>query len=125
MKYFGKYVASGSAALLVQLAVLTLMINAFHVDPVAASTAGFIVACVVNYSLQHLLVFSSDRSMAVTASRYVAVTTVMLGVNALVFAAFNRLGGLSPVVAQILATGCVFIANFVCNRHFTFAAAAK
>ena len=119
--YFAKYVAAGSTALLIHLSILKILIKTFDVVPVVASAVGFIVACIVNYSLQHTVVFSSNRRpMAHTARRYVVVTSVLLGVNSVLFALFNSIVGAPPMLAQIAATGCVFIANFFFNLHFTF-----
>ena len=120
MTYFAKYVVVGSTALVLHLAILKFLIKTFHVLPVAASAAGFIVACIANYFLQHTVVFSSIRPMAKTARRYVLVTSALLGVNSVLFMLFNSVIGASPMLAQIAATGCVFVANFFFNRHFTF-----
>jgi putative flippase GtrA len=93
-------------------------------SPWQASAAGFVIACAFNYSLQRLWVFQSNRSQVAALPRYVAITTVMLGINTMLFTALSE-SGLPPLVAQTVTTGCVFVLNFFGNRYFTFGALAS
>jgi putative flippase GtrA len=121
MAAFLRYVVVGGSALGLHLAVLQTLLWADACSAWAASAVGFVVACVFNYSLQRLWVFQSDRSHAVALPRYIAITTVMLGVNTALFAMLFGFG-FPPLAAQTVTTGCVFVLNFFSNRHFTFGA---
>lgn len=124
MSAFVRYVVVGGAATLLHLLVLQGLIWGRVCVPWTASAMGFIAACALNYTLQRLWVFRSSRSHAAALPRYVAITTVMLGVNTLLFSALVRLG-LTPVVAQLLTTGCVFLLNYFGNSRVTFAARSR
>lgn len=122
MAAFVRYVMVGGSALGLHLAVLQGLLWA-ACTPWIASAIGFVIACVLNYSLQRLWVFRSTRSHMAAAPRYVAITTVMLGVNTLLFSVLYG-AGLPAVAAQTVTTGCVFVLNFLGNRYVTFAAHA-
>lgn len=121
MGAFLRYVIVGGLALGLHLAILQMLLLGAVCSPWAASAIGFVVACGFNYTLQSLWVFRSSRTHAVALPRYVAITTVMLGVNTILFVVLNGLG-LTPVLAQTVTTGCVFVLNFLGNRRFTFGA---
>jgi putative flippase GtrA len=119
MAAFVRYSIVGGLAFALHLALLQILLLRAACPAWAASAIGFVLACVFNYALQRLWVFRCGRSHAVAALRYVAITTVMLGVNMVLFGLLYRLG-LEPVVAQTITTGCVFVLNFHGNRRFTF-----
>jgi len=118
---FVRYVVAGSLAFATHLAVLEALMRLAGTVPWLATTVGFVLACVVNYSLQHAWVFRSARPHLAAGPRYIAVTLVMLGVNAALFSLLHGRAGLPPALAQALTTGGVFVLNFLCNRRFTFA----
>jgi putative flippase GtrA len=123
MKQFASYFVVGGAAFVLHVAVLEGLL-AYGFQPAwLASAIGFVVACLANFTLQRLVVFRSRRSLHSAAWRYAAVTLAMLGVNTILFSFLNSLLGVPPLAAQTVTTGSVFVLNFVCNRHFTFAAA--
>jgi len=119
MAAFLRYGIVGGFAFGLHLALLQILLLSAACPAWAASAIGFVLACVFNYALQMLRVFRSGRSNVVAVPRYMAITTVMLGVNIVLFVMLNRLG-LKPVVAQTITTGCVFVLNFHGNRRFTF-----
>ncbi len=119
MTTFLRYVMVGSAALGVHLVVLQALLLAKACPPWMASAIGFVVACVFNYLLQRLWVFRSSRSHMIALPVYAAITTIMLGVNTVLFALLLGFG-LPPLVAQTATTACVFVLNFFGNRHITF-----
>src|SRR5262245_30941626 len=117
MSYFWKYFVAGTVALAAHIAILKALIAAFSLPAVIATSIGFCAATEISYILQHIFVFASDQPMLSTARRYAATTLLMLGVNAVLFTLVIELTGLTPSLAQIVATGCAFIGNFVCNLH--------
>jgi putative flippase GtrA len=122
MVAFLRYVVVGGGALGLHLSILQALLFVEACAPWIASAIGFVLACIFNYTLQRLWVFQSDRSHAIALPRYAAITTVMLGVNTILFAMLFGFG-LPPLLAQTLTTGCVFVLNFFVNRRFTFGVA--
>nr|WP_294546094.1 GtrA family protein [uncultured Rhodopila sp.] len=120
MAAFLRYAIAGGLALALHLIVLQSLLS-IACPALPASAIGFVLACALNYTLQKLWVFRSSRAHAVALPRYVGITTVMLGVNTLLFGLLHGLG-LAPLAAQTATTGCVFVLNFLGNRRFTFGA---
>jgi putative flippase GtrA len=118
-----RYFVVGGSALGLHVAVLQGLLLSGLCTPSIASAIGFIVACVLNYSLQRLWVFRSARSHIAAAPRYIAITTAMLCVNTLLFSILYD-AGLTPVPAQTITTGGVFLLNFFGSRYITFRAHA-
>ena len=124
MTYFARYVVVGSTAFLLHVVILEALLAAGLSSATAASAIGFVAACILNFTLQRTIVFHSRRGWRMTALRYVVVTLAMLGLNSTVFFISNAWLGVPPIVAQTVTTGAVFVLNFFCNRHFTFAMTA-
>jgi putative flippase GtrA len=120
---FARYLVVGSVAFAVHLATLESLLTANFPSASAASAIGFLVACVVNFTLQRAWVFRSMRGVSDAVARYGAVTLATLGVNTFLFSLLHAGCGIPPAAAQTATTGSVFVINFFCNRHFTFAPA--
>lgn len=121
MMYFARYVLVGGTAFLLHVTILEGLLGAGLSSATAASAIGFVAACVLNFTLQRTVVFNSRRGWRAAALRYVIVTLAMLGLNTAIFFMLNAWLGLPPIAAQTTTTGAVFVLNFFCNRHFTFA----
>lgn len=120
-RQFRRYVLAGSAALATHLTVLILLVELTGMPKTAATMVGFAAALPVNYLLQHAFVFSpQSRDHAVFFTRYLVVTLTAAGLNALLFAGLVRGGQVPYPVAQVIATGVIFVLNFLANRSFTF-----
>lgn len=117
-----RYGLVGLLAVAVHYVVLIGLVESSLLAKVPASIAGFCLATPVNYYLQHLWVFRSERAHATALPRYLAVTSAGLAINALAFTA-----GLQLVVpyllAQAIAIALVTAFNFTANRFYTFSAA--
>ena len=124
MMYFARYVVVGGTAFLLHVAILEVLLAAGLPSATAASAIGFVAACVVNFTLQRTVVFHSRRGWRMAALRYVVVTLAMLGVNTVIFFMLNAWLGVPPIAAQAVTTGAVFVLDFFCGRHFTFAVTA-
>lgn len=117
---FVRYFVSGGSALFLHVATLVLLVEVFGSWPTVASGIGFVVATVWNYTLQRYWVFEADGSHRVLFSRYVAVTFVTFGLNIALFWLLYRIVGLWYPASQVVATGVIFLVNFVVNRSYTF-----
>ena len=117
---FGRYLVSGFVALAVHLMVLTVLVETVALNASVATSIGFVSGLIVNYLIQHRWVFRATGAHSVLFARYAAVTLVTFALNILLFRiAFYGLG-LWYLPAQILASGVIFVANFIINLQYTF-----
>ena len=121
-KQFLRYLVAGGSALSFHFLLMTLLIETGSSGEVAASAAGFLAGCLLNYTLQYHYTFTSNVDHQSAVLRYTVVTLAMLLLNLLIFKALLTLVGTGWVLAQLIASGTVFFGNFVINRRFTFAA---
>jgi putative flippase GtrA len=120
MVVFIKYFASGMTAVGVHFLVMIVLVELFSTPPPIGSFSGFCAGSIVNYYLQYSWTFRSNQSHRLAFIRYTTITLVMLLLNLLVFQLAWKQIGVDYRIAQILATGIVFMANFVINSHYTF-----
>jgi putative flippase GtrA len=117
---FARYFVSGSLALATHLIVLMTLVELLAMSASLATSIGFFIGLSVNYIIQRRWVFHVDGAHRVLFVRYVGITLATFGVNILLFRiAYEGLGLWYPL-AQVLATGIIFVANFVINLHYTF-----
>ena len=89
-----------------------------NVGPVAASTIGAVVGCVINYLLAREIVFRSNAPYEGSFPRFAAVAIAGIAVNALVI---SMLVQFIPVtVSQMIATSAVLLLGYTANKNWTF-----
>ena len=115
--YFTGLGAIGTAG---HYATLIVLVQLWDVDPVIATTFGFIVGAVINYMLNYHITFQSDKRHVEALSKFLLVATIGAGINA--FIMFVGVDGLKIhyLLAQIIATGIVLAWNFLVNKFWTF-----
>lgn len=117
---FIRYFCSGGLAMLLHFSILILFIEHFSIDPLIATTSGFCLAVIFNYTVQFYWTFKVKGPHLHFFTRYLAVTLVTLCINNGLFWAALSLLHLPYLMAQILATGTVFLINFFINHFYTF-----
>ena len=117
---FRYFVAGGLAAAL-HIAILALLVEFIHLNATLATTVGFVVASVFNYSLQYHWTFSATGSHILHFPRYCVVTSITVLINAGAFWTLNAALGVPYIIAQLVTTGLIFLLNYEVNRRFTFA----
>ena len=116
---FMKFAVVGGLAAAVHYSVLVALVSAGAMGPVPASGVGFLVSATFNYWLNYRYTFRSGRSHAAAAPRFAAVATAGLAINQVVVAVL--IGHVAHyLLAQIVATACVMVWNFVLGRIWTF-----
>ena len=120
LKLFSKYFASGSIAALIHFIILISLVELFFFNSTIATTIGFCIGTIANYLLQYHWTYSHNKSHAKTFTKYIIVTTCMLGVNNIVFWCQVELLSIHYVIAQIFATGIVMLLNYTINTTYTF-----
>lgn len=107
-------------AVVVHYLVMVSLVELAATPPFFGSFAGFVVGTIVNYYLQYNWTFQSNQTHKQALLRYVTITIAMLMLNLLIFQIANQQLGLDYRIAQLLATGIVFLANFTINSRYTF-----
>jgi putative flippase GtrA len=96
------------------------LVNRAHLDPVLATSGGFVVGAIFNYFANYHLTFRSRQGHAGTMRRFFLVAAAGLAVNAGVMALVHRELELHYMVSQVLATGAVVVLTYLANRAWTF-----
>lgn len=120
LRNFVLFAALGALGTLAQYAVLVVLASGMGVNPVAASTAGFLVGGVVNYVLGRNIAFRSDRPHREAAPRFFLVAAFGLVLNALLMAGFTAGLGLPYLPAQLMTTGLLVVWHYTGNLLWTF-----
>ncbi|GLK83728.1 GtrA family protein [Ancylobacter defluvii] len=120
LRHFLLFASLGALGTLAQYAVLVMLASGAGIDPVAASTAGFLTGGVVNYLLSRSIAFRSDRPHREAAPRFFLVAGCGLVLNALMMAGFTRGLSLPYLPAQLVATGLLVLWHYAGNLLWTF-----
>ena len=110
----------GLLATLFQYLLLILLVQLFDVRPVYASSIGYILSTFLNYYLNYVFTFSSTAKHHVAAAKFFIVATIGLSLNAAIMYLLTEKLSIFYVAAQVVATGVVFIWNFIGSRVWAF-----
>jgi len=101
-------------------ATLLVLVQLVHVDPVLATTAGFMVGALINYVLNYRITFNSNKRHREALTKFLAVAGIGGAVNAGIMSAGMRIIDVNYMVIQLFATAIVLVFNFMANKHWTF-----
>lgn len=113
-------VVGGISTISHYLAMITL-IHRFEVEPTLASSTGFVLGALINYSLNRRFTFQSDRPHSSAVPRFMTAALSGLALNAGLLAASIYIIGVHYLLAQIVATAVVLFWNYALNKYWTFA----
>ena len=117
------YGAVGGIGTLGHYLVLALLVEFAGAAPVTASSMGFIVGALINHELNRLLVFPMTHNpRRTTLLRFMVIAALGFLVNLGVMALLTVSCDMYYFLAQILATGTVFVMTFSLNKIWTFSA---
>lgn len=116
---FVRFAGVGVLGTLAHYAVLVTLVQLAMWGSVLASTAGFLVGALVNYSLNYRYTFHSCQPHPQTLAKFLLIAAVGIGLNALVMGLGAR-ADMHYLVTQIGATGLVLLWNFTGNLLWTF-----
>ncbi len=117
---FGKFLLVGGFSTALQYLILFALVQAAGVDPVVASSIGYVLSALANYDLNYRLTFRSRVPYLGGMLRFALVHAVGFLLNGSLMAAGTKLFGLHYLVAQVIATVVVLFWNFFANRRWTF-----
>jgi len=116
-----RYLVSGGTGAVIHFSILAALVAWFGVNAVLATTIGFIIGSMVNYTLQYHWTFAADGPHHVMLTRYALVTTATMLLNGQLFWLLNSRFGMHYLLAQFIVTGIIVAVNFLINKHYTFA----
>jgi putative flippase GtrA len=120
IEQFIKYVICGGLSALTHLILLWIGVELLALPKTLSSFIGFCVGSIINYSLQHRVVFKKSGGHDLFFKRYVLVTSIMQIVNITMFWGLVTYTSIQYILAQVLVIGLVFICNYIINSIYTF-----
>ena len=99
---------------------LILLVEMTGMNPVAATSLGFVIGALVNYLLNRRYTFRSSKAHLDAGPKFFSIAIATGILNSLLVYAGVSLIGAHYLVAQVGATLIVFLANFALNSLWTF-----
>ena len=101
-------------------ATLVFLVQAIKIDPVFATTIGFVVGALINYLLNYRITFNSNKRHAETLTKFFSVASIGAVINTAIMAAGTNRLSLHYLVIQLAASCIVLVFNFIANKYWTF-----
>ncbi len=117
---FRRFLLVGGTCTALQYLLLALLIDGLGWRPVPASGAAYAAAVILNYELSRRWTFHGRPPGLRSLARFVAVSTLGLGVITLLFVTALRLGAPLYLVAQMLATAVTMVLNYTLYQVWAF-----
>ena len=103
--------------------ILFLLVNLAALPVVLSSSCGFVVGAIVNHELNRRFLFhGTQRSYGGSAVRFFIVAGAGFLVNLSVIYVLAAVFSVYYLLAQVVATGLVFLVTFLINKLWTFQA---
>ena len=110
----------GATGTAVQYAVLWTGVTLLGASAPVASAVGYLFGSVVNYSLNYVFTFSSDKSHFEAATKYYAILGVGFCINAGLMELLVHSMAWNYWLAQIFTTAIGLLWNFAGSRWWAF-----
>jgi putative flippase GtrA len=118
-RQFSSFLAVGVATTAVHYGVLITLVEACAINPVLATTAGFLVAVILSYLLNRRYTFEERPAFGLGLFKYCGALSVGLVLNTGTVALLTA-WGFYYVVAQVVASGIALVWNFLAARFVVF-----
>lgn len=118
---FLMFAGVGAIGTLGHYTTLIVLVQFWAVDPVFASSFGFIVGAIINYVLNYHFTFRSDKQHTEALIKFLIVATIGAGINGTVMYFGVEFTSINYLIVQIFATVIVLFWNFLVNKLWTFA----
>lgn len=116
---FTRFAAAGVVGTAFHYLVLLVLVDVASVPVAVGTLAGFTVGAVTNYLLARSFVFVTRRPHSVALPRFAAIAIVGAFANTAIVQVIYQ-AGVHYLIAQVCATLCVLVWNYVANRLWTF-----
>lgn len=100
---------------------LISLVEAINVNPVYATTLGFFVGALINYVLNYIYTFQSNKPHVEAVTKFLTVAAIGAVVNSSIMFLGQAVLQFNYILVQIIATGIVLLQNFSLNKWWTFA----
>ncbi|MFA9438870.1 GtrA family protein [Uliginosibacterium sp. sgz301328] len=114
-----RFLLVGGAATGLQYLLLAMFVWLGVFDGVTASAVGFAIAAVANYLLNARFTFATSNRHSHGLPRFAATAAAGCLINTLVLDTLVGFG-VAFFLAQLIATGVVFVWNYMINAIWTF-----
>jgi putative flippase GtrA len=114
------FVIVGGIATALQYAILLALTLLAGIQPLLASSIGFVTSATANYTLNRRFTFRSDVNYLAGLERFTVIAGVGLALNGIVMTAGMDLARINYISSQLVATTVVLLWNFYANRRWTF-----
>jgi putative flippase GtrA len=111
----------GAIGTLGHYTTLIVLVQFWAVDPVFASSFGFVVGAVINYILNYHFTFQSKKRHAEALTKFLIVAIIGAGINGFIMYIGIENTNINYMIVQIFATAVVLMWNFIVNKLWTFA----
>lgn len=116
---FACFVLVGGSATLLQYAIMFMLMHWGGWSEGYASGSGYVVSTFYNYLANACFTFRGAHEHRHSLPRFLATALAGLGINQLILLSLTHLG--CPVApAQLAATACVLIWNYLINALWSF-----
>jgi putative flippase GtrA len=120
VQQFLKFVGVGGIVAVVHFSLLLVLVQSWRIDPVVASSIGFVASATLNYWLNYTFTFRSQARHGTAITKFFGIAVVGLSLNTALMSVGIELLDLNYIVTQIGAIVCVVFWNFFANRAWTF-----
>lgn len=117
---FIKFLGVGGAATLIQYGILIALVEGLQTNAVVASTVGYVISGIFNYTLNYYFTFSSEARHTLAAAKFIIVALIGLALNSSLVYLLADILEVYYIAAQIVATLVVVIWNYVGHKHWTY-----
>lgn len=115
-----KFIASSSVAALLDLGIFYLMTRLVPQSLLAAVITARVISSLVNYWINHKIVFKRRGSHKQALWRYYSVATMIMLMSYGMIKLLNGVLGLPLIVAKIIGDGLLYIVSFYSQREFVY-----
>ncbi len=119
VRQFLRFASVGVLGTITHYGILIALVELTGMDPVPATSIGFVFGATVSYALNRRLTFVSRQPIGIAFVKYMIALSVGLAINAGIVAALQYLGA-HYLIAQPIATGVVLFWNYGASRFLVF-----
>jgi len=117
---FGRFLLVGGLCTGLQYLLLIGLVKQMGFSPTISSTVGYLASSGVNYWLSHRFTYASASLHRTAMPRFLAVGLCGMILNAAIMYLCSNWLGVNYLLAQVAATCCTLVWNFIANLLWTF-----
>jgi len=121
LKQFIQFTGIGAIGTSGHYLTLIILVEIYAFDPVFATTAGFLLGALINYSLNYRFTFRSKKRHREAMFKFFVVAVIGAVLNSAIMYAGLLHGNVPYLAVQLIATALVLFSNFAMNKAWTFA----